>query len=161
MIMRNVKEFKFHLISKKISTLMVILISIILPVYVLGEALSQIGPVDEESLKTIYGFWVLDDSRVAHRYTDEFVCRIDGLKYYRYGRVGMNPGLPYVFTIVKSKKTGRLYFARGYYKDGRLYGSTSRMQFKNKDHFVVYEEKNAEVIFFEARRAQVKNKPRE
>ncbi len=160
MVTGNVKEFKFHLASKKISALIVILVSIILPVYIGGEALSQIGPVDEESMKTICGFWVLDDTRVAHRYTNEFVCLIDGLKYFRYNRVGTNPGLPYVFTIVKSKKTGRFYFARGYYKDGRLYGSTSRMEFKNKDHFVVYEEKNPEVIFFEAHRAQVKNKPR-
>jgi hypothetical protein len=118
------------------------------------EPLSKIGKVDEDALKSIQGEWVIEGSRSVLRYSMDFACLIDGLKYFYYYRVGTNPSYPFVYTIVKSVKTGRYYFARGYYKDGRLYGSTSRMEFENTYLIVVYSDTNPDKIYFKAFRVQ-------
>ncbi|UCH93845.1 MAG: hypothetical protein JSV88_26750, partial [Candidatus Aminicenantes bacterium] len=60
---------------------------------------------------------------------------------------------PYIYTIVKSKKTGKYFFARGYYHDKKLYGSTSMIVFKN-DHFIVYYSNKPEKIYFKAYRVR-------
>jgi hypothetical protein len=116
------------------------------------EPLSQIGGEDAEALEKITGWWAIDDTRFVHQYTGHFAVRIDGLKYFLYKRAGAKSSQPYIYTVIKSKKTGRLYFARGKYQNGRLLGTTSRIVFKGSDRFIVYSEKNPGEIYFQAAR---------
>lgn len=121
------------------------------------EALSKIGEVDMDTIKNMKGFWMIEDSRFVFEYTDFFACRIDGLKYFVYRRNRNHTRIPYVFTVVKSKKTGKLYFARGQYIKGRLVGSTSRIAFRGKDKMTVYKVNSQRNVFYKARRVQVED----
>jgi hypothetical protein len=118
------------------------------------KPLSQIGEEDSTALELITGQWVIDDTRFIHHYTGHFAVKIDGLKYYLYKRLQANSRFPHVYTIVKSKKTGRSYFARGTYENGRLIGTTSRIVFKGKNRFVVYSQKNPKKVYFKAARVK-------
>jgi len=148
------KHVRFRSLNKKLWYILMLLFFIGLPFQSRGELLSQLGKVDETALNRISGKWIvqLDGINYIHSYTMDFVCRIDGLKYYSYNRVGGRSTYPFIYTIVKSKKTGRFYFARGYYKNGNLVGSTSRIKFISKDAFYVYSDKNPDEIYFAARR---------
>jgi hypothetical protein len=138
---------------KKIySTIIFLLFLCFIPYRAQAEMLYKIGEEDVNAMELIQGQWVIGGAQSINLYTYDFACKIDGLKYYYYSRVGARTSYPYVYTIVKSKKTGRSYFARGYYKDGRLYGNTSRIEFKHSDCFMVYLERDPEAIFFEAYR---------
>ena len=117
------------------------------------KALSQIGEVDLDAVEKIKGQWLIRESRFVLRFTDRFAGMVDGLKYFHYKRVGTNPSHPYIYTIVKSKKSGHYFFARGYYQDKRLYGSTSKIVLK-KDQIIVYSEKNPLEIYFKALRVE-------
>jgi hypothetical protein len=120
------------------------------------ELLSRIGEVDLDAMDTINGIWVMEDSRYTFEFTNRFACMIDGLKYYHYKRTQSNPAFPWVYTIIKSKKTGRFYFARGEYRKGRFYGSTSRIRFRDKDHFIVYHSDKPEKVYYKAFRIKHK-----
>ncbi|NIM18160.1 MAG: hypothetical protein GTO45_39665 [Candidatus Aminicenantes bacterium] len=118
------------------------------------KPLSQIGEEDSNALELIKGQWVIDDTRFIHHYTGRFAVRIDGLKYYLYKRLHSNSRYPHVYTIIKSKKTGRSYFARGRYENGRFIGTTSRIVFKGKNRFIVYSQKNPKKVYFKAARVR-------
>jgi len=117
------------------------------------KSLSKIGEVDLDAVEKIKGQWLIQESRFVLRFTDRFAGMVDGLKYFHYKRLGTNPGHPYIYTIVKSKKSGNYFFARGYYQDKRLYGSTSQIVLK-KDQIIVYSEKNPKKIYFKALRME-------
>ncbi len=123
-----------------------------------GELLSRIGPVDLDAIDAIKGKWVMEDSRYTFEFTDSFACRIDGVKYYHYKRTQSSPAYPWVYSIVKSKKTGRRYFARGEYRKGRFIGSTSRIAIEDKDHFLVFYSQNAEKVYYKAFRFKPRKK---
>jgi hypothetical protein len=118
------------------------------------KPLSRIGPVDAKALELIKGQWVIGDTRFIHHYTGGFAVRIDGLKYYHYKRLHSKSRFPHIYTIVKSKKTGRYYFARGSYEKGRFYGTTSRIVFKGKNRFIVYSKTDPKKIYFKAVRVK-------
>lgn len=120
--------------------------------------LSQIGEVNTEAMEKIKGYWILEDSEFVFEYTDQFVCLIDGLRYYLYTRNRAHSRIPYVYTIVKSKKTGRLYFARGQYDQGRLIGSTSRIAFNGNNRLTVYTVNDHNVVYYKAHRVHVEQK---
>ena len=111
------------------------------------KPLSKLGEVDLGAIEEIKGQWLIRDSRFILEFTDRFACLIDGLRYFHYKRVGASPRFPYIYTIVKSKQTGKYFFARGYYQDGHLYGTTSMMQLKN-DQLIVYSAQNPKKIYF-------------
>jgi hypothetical protein len=115
-----------------------------------GELLSRIGPVDTDALQTLKGFWMIEDSKYMFEFTDRYACRIDGLKYFHYKRSNNHTSYPWVFTVVKSKKTGKWYFARGSYQKSRFYGSTSRLVFEKKGRITVYYSNNPKKVFFRA-----------
>jgi hypothetical protein len=121
------------------------------------KPLSQIGEEDTKALELIKGQWVIDDTRFIHHYTGSFAVRIDGLKYYHYKRLQSNSRNPHVYTIVKSKKTSRSYFARGSYEKGRFIGTTSRIVFKGKNRLIVYSQKNPKKVYFKASRVRKRN----
>ncbi len=115
------------------------------------KPLSQLGEVNPEAIGKIKGQWIIEDSRFILEFSDHFACKLDGLKYYHYKRLNTSPDYPYIFTIVKSKESVNLYFARGYYKDGQLFGNTSRIEFK-KNFLIVYSDKEPAKIYFRASR---------
>jgi len=117
------------------------------------KALSQIGEVDFEAVEKIKGQWLIQESRFILQFTDHFAGMVDGLKYFHYKRLGTNPHYPYIYTIVKSKESGNYFFARGYYQDKRLYGSTSKIELK-KDQIIVYSEQNPLKVYFKALRVE-------
>jgi hypothetical protein len=117
------------------------------------KSLSQIGEVDLNAVEKIKGQWLIQDSRFILRFTNRFAGMVDGLKYFHYKRLGTTPRYPYIYTIVKSKKSGNYFFARGYYQDKRLYGSTSKIELK-KDQIIVYSEKKPKKIYFKALRVE-------
>lgn len=117
------------------------------------KQLSQIGEVDIDAVEKIKGQWLIKDSRFILQFTNRYAGMVDGLKYFHYKRLGTSPRYPYIYTIVKSKKSGNYFFARGYYQDKRLYGSTSKIVLK-KDHIIVYSEKNPQKIYFKALRIE-------
>lgn len=121
------------------------------------KSLSHIGEVDFNAVEKIKGQWIIQDSRFILEFSNRFAGMVDGLKYFHYKRVGTNPRYPYIFTIVKSKKSGNYFFARGYYQDRRLIGSTSKIVLK-KDKIIVYSEKNPQKIYFKARRIEEEGK---
>jgi hypothetical protein len=116
--------------------------------------LSQLGEEDQAALELIRGEWLIEDSPYVLSYSNHFAVRVDGVKYYHYKRLHTRPLNPHIYAIVKSKKTGRSYFARGYYKKGRFYGSTSRIVFKGNDRFIVYSSKNPKQIYLRAVRVK-------
>lgn len=120
------------------------------------KPLSQIGPVEDEAISLIKGQWVIDGSNYVLEYTDRFAVRIDGLKYYHYKRLNTNPRFPHVYTIVRSKKTGFLYFARGSYENGRLVGTTSKIGFKGSNRLLIFSGKNPKQIYQKATRVKKK-----
>ena len=117
------------------------------------KSLSQIGEVDLNAVEKIKGQWLIQDSRFILQFTNRFAGMVDGLRYYHYKRLGTNPRYPYIYTIVKSKKSGNYFFARGYYQDKRLYGSTSKIVLK-KNQIIVYSEKDPKKIYFKALRVE-------
>jgi hypothetical protein len=117
------------------------------------KSLSQIGEVDLNAVEKIKGQWLIQDSRFILQFTNRFAGMVDGLRYYHYKRLGTNPRYPYIYTIVKSKKSGNYFFARGYYQDKRLYGSTSKIVLK-KNQIIVYSEKDPKKIYFKAQRVE-------
>jgi len=119
------------------------------------KPLSKIGPVDQEALDLMKGYWVLDDGKTLLQFTDHFACMIDGLKYFHYHRPSSRSSYPMVYTIIKSRETGYRYFARGRYVDGRFLGSTARVAFKGKDRLIVYRSNKPKEVFYVAKRVQV------
>jgi hypothetical protein len=117
------------------------------------KQLSQIGEVDIDAVEKIRGQWLIKDSRFILHFTNRFAGMVDGLKYFHYKRLGTSPRYPYIYTIVKSKQSGNYFFARGYYQDDRLFGSTSKIELK-KNHIIVYSEKNPQKIYFKALRIE-------
>jgi hypothetical protein len=121
------------------------------------KPLSRMGEVDLDMIRKMKGQWLIRDSRFILEFTDRFACMIDGLRYYHYKRVGTSPRWPYIYTVVKSKQTGVLFFARGYYQDRRLYGSTSRVELK-KNQLVVYSSQDSKKVYFTATPVETGNK---
>ena len=113
------------------------------------KPLSQLGEVNLEAIERIKGRWMIQDSRFILEFTGRFACMIDGLRYFHYKRVGTTPRYPYIYTIVKAKQTGKYFFARGYYQDRRLYGTTSIIVFK-KNQLLVYSTRDPKKIYFTA-----------
>ena len=115
-----------------------------------GEMLCEIGTEHENSLQLIKGEWFIRESGAFFNFTGNFARKLYGLKYFRYHTSKNFRNKIYLFTIVKSDKTGRLYFARGEYKNGQFFNSTSRIRFRGKNNFVVYSRDSHRQILYEA-----------
>lgn len=135
-----------------IHVILVVFLILLMPGFLRGELLSKIGPVDTKALETLKGFWIMEDSKYMFEFTTRFACRIDGVKYFHYKRSSDHSSQLWVYTIVKSKKTGRHYFARGSYVKGRFLGTTSRLVIDSRDNITVYKSNNPKKVFFYAHR---------
>jgi len=115
-----------------------------------AKMLCEIGGEAESTLKLIKGKWLVRETGYIFSFTDRFVRKLYGLGYYYYDSSVNSKNKIYLFTIVKSKKTGRLYFARGEYRNGEFYSSTSRIRFSGKNHLTVYCSDNPRQVLYEA-----------
>ena len=118
------------------------------------ESFSTFAEVDSEMMSLIKGKWQHTGRSYLYEYTDEFMTRIDGFAYYKYS-VSQYPKIKYMYAIFKSKKTGKSYFCRGRWdnKYGFQY-SSSRIEFRGKDRFIVYTRDDAEEVYFIAERVK-------
>ncbi len=118
------------------------------------ESFSTFAVKDTEKMELIKGKWKLTGRLYLYEYTDSYMRRIDGFAYYRYN-VSQFPRRTYLYAVFKSKKTGKSYFCRGRW-DGN-YGfqySSSRIEFKGKDLFIVYTKDDPNDVFFIAERVK-------
>lgn len=134
--------------------MIVLCLLILIGAQLLADSLVEIGNEYEPGLNLLKGEWRVCETGQIFSFTDTFARRLYGLKYFYY-YTSVNPKSKiFLFTIVKSNKTGRLYFARGEYKyrSGDFYSSTSRIRFRGKNRLVVYSKDNYRQVLFEADR---------
>lgn len=121
------------------------------------KSFSTFAVQDEEKMKLMIGTWIFTGRPYAYEFTDEFVRRVDGFPYFRY-KVSQYPRNTYLYSVFKSKMTGKLYFCRGKW-DSR-YGfqySSSRIEFRGKDLFIVYSKDEPGEVYFIADRIKKKD----
>lgn len=122
------------------------------------ESFSTFADVDTEMMSLIKGKWQLTGRPYLYEYTGDYMTRIDGFAYYRY-RVSQFPRANFMYAVFKSKKTGKSYFCRGRWDS--KYGfqhSSSRIEFKGKDRFIVYSKNDDGDVFFIAERLKEEDK---
>ncbi|MCK4763644.1 MAG: hypothetical protein KAW12_15695 [Candidatus Aminicenantes bacterium] len=124
-----------------------------------GKMLIELGNEHEASLKMLKGEWFIRENGYVLKFSDRYARKLFGIKYYFYSPTRNPKNKVYLFTVVKSKKTGRLYFARGQYRNGEFYSSTSRIRFRGKNRIVVYSRDNDREPLYEAVRV-VRKKPK-
>ena len=112
--------------------------------------LDEVGPVDKTSIKKIKGKWLVRGSDYLFDFSDKPSHKIFGLQYYRYRTLPEAKYRQFIFTIVKAKKDGTLFFARGKYQQGRFVGTVSKMAFKGKNKLIVFEKNNYRRVYFTA-----------
>lgn len=154
--MKNGQNYKHQLINSRIllfrfSVVMILwfFFQITLPAQ---QHLYEVGDVHEPSIKLIRGQWIVGDSQFLFEFTNQPVKKIYGLKYYSYQTLPRSRSRIFIFTIIKSKKTGRLYFARGKLQDGGFVGSVSRLRFIGKNKLIVYKKDKHNEVYFTAKR---------
>lgn len=114
------------------------------------QSFSQFAAPDADAMRRIQGKWVIEGRSYIYSFTSEPVRRIDGFMYYRYS-VSQYPGVESLYAIFKSKKSGKMYFCRGYWD--KKYGfqqSASLISFDHDDSFVVFSKDNPGQVFFQA-----------
>lgn len=118
------------------------------------ESFSTFAEIDTEMMSLIKGKWQHTGRPYLYEYTGEYMTRIDGFAYYRY-RVSQYPRANFMYAVFKSKKTGKSYFCRGRWdnKYGFQY-SSSRIEFRGNDRFIVYTKNDAEEVYFIAERVK-------
>ena len=116
------------------------------------ESFSTFAVKDTDKMELIKGKWKLTGRPYLYEYTGDYMRRIDGFAYYRY-KVSQFPRRVYLYAVFKSKKTGKSYFCRGRWdnKYGFQY-SSSRIEFKGKDLFIVYTKDDPNDVYFVAER---------
>jgi hypothetical protein len=132
--------------------LLFLCVLIFVPSLLPGKLLSEVGSVDLEAISILKGFWVMEDSTYVFEFTDRFATFVYGLKYFHYKRSPSGTSDPWIYTVVKSKKSGQWYFARGNYRNSRFYGSTSELVIDDPDHITVYSSKYPNKVYFKAKR---------
>lgn len=116
-----------------------------------GQEFYQIAEPDEFKAKLILGRWSINNGEAVFKYTDDYVCRVEGFKFYRYTTSRQPRGKTFIYTVLISRKNKKSYLSRGLWKDGRAYGfTTSLCYFMGDDKFVVMKKNRPREVFFEA-----------
>ncbi|MEN8221932.1 MAG: hypothetical protein ABFR36_01625 [Acidobacteriota bacterium] len=131
----------------------------ILPNIFHGEIFSRFADPNKDYLERIKGEWVFSNRKYLYEFTDVFVRKIDGFRYYKY-KSSKHPGYDnFLFAIFKSRKTGVSFFTRGNWDKKRGFIHTSsRIRFIGKDKFMVFSKDNMNEIYFTAKRYVQKQK---
>ncbi len=136
--------------ARFISIVLIAIISFTWPGF--APMLDEVGPVDKVSIKKIKGKWLVNGSNYLFDFSDKPTNKIFGLQYYHYRTLPESKYRQFIFTIVKAKKNGALYFARGKYQQGGFVGTVSKMAFKGNNKIIVFEKNNSRKVYFIATR---------
>ncbi len=148
--------------NKQISKTRILSIALITIIFTtwpgFAPMLDEVGPVDKASVKKIKGKWLVHGSNYLFDFSDKPTHKIFGLQYYNYRTLPESKYRQFIFTIVKAKKNGTLYFARGKHQQGKFVGTVSKMVFKGKNKLIVFEKNNSRKVYFTATRYFKKDK---
>jgi len=137
--------------KRKLIFLLIILF--IFPLTYYGELFSNFADVNTDYLKRIRGKWVFSDRRYAYEFTDIFVRKIDGFRYYKYKSTKYPRYENFIYSIFKSRKTGISFFCRGNWDEKRGFMHvSSRIRFIGDNKFIVFSKDNMNEIYFTAKR---------
>ena len=136
---------------KRISVLLIILV--FLPLMFHGEIFSRFADQNKDYFERIQGKWIFSNRRFVYEFTDVFVRKIDGFRYYKYKSTKYPKYDNFLYAIFKSKKTGISFFCRGNWdkKRGFIHVS-SRIRFIGGDKFIVFSKDDMNEIYFTAKR---------
>lgn len=136
---------------RRVSVLLAIFV--FLPLMYQGEIFSRFADHDKDYFKRIQGKWLFSNRRFVYEFTDIFVRKIDGFRYYKYKSTKYPKYDNFLYAVFKSKKTGISFFCRGNWdkKRGFLHVS-SRIRFIGKDKFIVFSKDDMNEIYFTAKR---------
>ena len=109
---------------------------------------------DQEARAQLLGKWAVYDSRYTFEYTDDFAQRYSGFVFYIYRTSQRPKSDEYIYTVLKSKKTGRKYLCRGIWRRGRMLTVTTSRMIVKGNRLQVYEKHNPKAIYFSAERVQ-------
>ena len=124
-----------------------------------GEIFSKFADPNEDYMKRIKGEWVFSNRKYLYEFTDIFVRKIDGFRYYKYKSSKYPRYDNFLFAIFKSRKTGISFFCRGNWDKERGYIHTSsRIRFIGRDKFIVFSKDDMNEIYFTAKRYVQKKK---
>ena len=129
-----------------------------LPFFPAPQDFIDVARPEEKIFELMMGKWLIDEGKHFFEYTDEFVCRAEGMRFFRFYTSQKPKSKEYIWTVLKSPKTGKYYLSRALYRGGRAFGfSTSIIYFIGSDRFIVMSQKNTNEVYFEAER--IVNKP--
>ncbi len=125
--------------------------------FVVPRAVAQefidVARLDVKIFHLMLGKWSIDEGKYQFDYTDEFVCRAEGVRFFRFYTSQKPKSEEYIWTVLQSPKTGKYYLSRALYRGGRAFGfSTSLIYFIGSDRFIVMSQKNSNEVYFEAER---------
>lgn len=133
--------------------LILIVFLIFLPSMYQGEIFSRFADVNKDYLERIRGKWVFSNRKFVFEFTDIFVRKIDGFRYFKYKSSKYPRYDNFLYAIFKSRKSGISFFCRGNWdkKRGFIHVS-SRIRFIGKDKFIVFSKDDINEIYFTAKR---------
>lgn len=124
-----------------------------------GEIFSKFADENKDYLERIKGEWVFNNRKYLYEFTDVFVRKIDGNRYYKYKSSKYPRYNNFLFSIFKSRKTGVSFFCRGNWDKKRGFIHTSsRIRFIGRDKFIVFSKNDMNEIYFTAKRYVQKQK---
>lgn len=139
--------------------IILLLLMVFVPLSFHGEIFSRFADPNDDYMERIKGEWVFSNRKYLYEFTDIFVRKIDGMKYYKYKSSKYPKYDNFLFAIFKSRKTGVSFFCRGNWdkKRGFLH-TTSRIRFIGRDKFIVFSKDDMNEIYFTAKRYVHKKK---
>ncbi len=126
---------------------------LLIPSILSAQEFIDVANPEEQIFKLILGKWSIDEGKYQFQYKDEFVCRAEGVRFFRF-RTSQKPKCEeFIWTMLKSAKSGKYYLSRALYRGGRAFGfSTSIIYFIGPDRFIVMSQKDSNDVYFEAER---------
>ena len=126
---------------------------LLLPLLYHGEIFSRFADVNKDYFERISGKWVFSNRKFIYEFTDIFVRKIDGFRYYKYKSSKYPRYDNFLYAIFKSRKSGISFFCRGNWdkKRGFIHVS-SRIRFIGKDKFIIFSKDDINEIYFTAKR---------
>ncbi len=125
----------------------------LIPLMYQGEIFSRFADANKDYHERIKGKWVFSNRQFVYEFTDIFVRKIDGFRYYKYKSTKYPRYDNFLYAIFKSKKSGISFFCRGNWdkKRGFIHVS-SRIRFIGRDKFIVFSKDDINEIYFTAKR---------
>jgi len=125
----------------------------ILPLFFQGEIFSRFADANKDYMNRIHGAWVFSNRNYVYEFTNVFVRKIDGFRYYKYKSSKYPRYDNFLYAIFKSRKTGVSFFCRGNWDEKRGFVHvSSRIRFIGKNKFIVFRKDDSNEIYFTAKK---------